>query len=58
MAYYTMVNDADEIIGIHCDDPVMWIPLNDGNSDYLRYLGWVAEGNMAEPWLPPVPEEG
>ena len=27
-----------------------FIPMNEGNSDYVAYLAWVAEGNTAEEW--------
>ena len=29
-----------------------WIPLNPANTDYAKYLAWVAEGNTATEWSP------
>tara|TARA_Y100001973_G_C5182860_1_gene325963 strand:+ start:1834 stop:2013 length:180 start_codon:yes stop_codon:yes gene_type:complete len=29
--------------------PNLFIPFNDANGDYLKYLEWVAEGNTPDP---------
>lgn len=35
---------------------VSYIPTDPANSDYQKYLAWVAEGNVAEEWSPNAPE--
>jgi hypothetical protein len=31
------------------------IPKDTANTDYARYLEWIAEGNTPDPYVPPVP---
>lgn len=31
-----------------------FISLSEDNRDYLEYLAWVAEGNIAEEWQPEI----
>lgn len=32
------------------------IPADSANTDYKRYLAWIAAGNRASPYVPPVPQ--
>jgi hypothetical protein len=32
------------------DGTLVFIPFDEGNTDYQAYLDWVAEGNTAEEW--------
>lgn len=58
MSYYkvTIKNDlTDDVENIMFIDPmgVIWgIPKDENNTDYQRFLAWVAEGNKAEEWKP------
>lgn len=33
---------------IFCTVDNMWIPVDEGNAGYQKYLGWVGQGNVAE----------
>jgi hypothetical protein len=33
-------------------DEDLIVPFDEGNTDYIAYLAWVAEGNTAEKWQP------
>lgn len=57
MNYYEVTNEDGKTVSIHCDDPVMWIPLDEANADYQRFLEWVAQGNTASRYVPPVVDE-
>ena len=47
---YKNVKDIDGSIGnyIFRKEDNAFIPKNEGNTDYQKYLEWVAEGNTAE----------
>lgn len=34
------------------DNQIFFIPISEGNTDYQKYLKWVAEGNTAEEYQP------
>lgn len=42
---YTVVKLNNEIIHIRCEKG--FVPISEDNSDYQKYLEWVAEGNEA-----------
>jgi len=51
MYYINEVRDFKVIIMLK-DDFTIYIPFDEGNSDYQKYLSWVAEGNEATEWNP------
>lgn len=51
--YRILVGANSKIVVLRNDDgSTLWIPMDEANADYQRYLAWVAEGNTAEPWQP------
>lgn len=53
MIYHIVENDVHNVIRQQTDDgTVLWIPLDAANTDYQRYLEWVAAGGIPEPWQP------
>ena len=51
MTYYIVENDVNPVIRQQADDgTVLWIPMDEANTDYQRYLEWVAAGGIPEPW--------
>ncbi len=45
----------DSAIMIVCTDDnqkEMWIPCDEFNYDYQKYLAWIEEGNEPEEWQP------
>jgi hypothetical protein len=54
---YRLVKDVftGEINKVFREEDLTWIPFDPANTDYQKYLEWLAEGN--EP-LPPDPVEG
>jgi hypothetical protein len=45
---------TDEVISIVMkkDDQLFFIPLDENNSDYERFLLWLLAGNTAPAWIP------
>ena len=41
-------NKEESVKTVDADSNTKFIPIHEGNTDYLAYLAWVAEGNTAE----------
>lgn len=50
--YLIKTNTLSGIPVILRTEDACWIPMDEANIDYQKYLAWVAEGNEAEPWEP------
>lgn len=46
--YYESISETGRIIVYAADGVRLFIPPDPANTDYQRYLAWVAEGNTAE----------
>jgi len=49
MIMYKLTTYLGEIVGVLKLDTNAHIPMNTDNTDYQKYLAWVAEGNTPEP---------
>lgn len=51
--YYTYQSshpNSEGMIVVQNENSTTFIPMNENNTDYKKYLEWVAEGNEAEEW--------
>ncbi len=50
---YTLTNSQSVIR----DADQAWIPFDPANTDYQAYLRWLEEGNIPNPYVPPLEPE-
>ena len=51
-----LTNEVSCVVEINSNNEHWFIPLDESNLDYQRYLAWVAEGNEATEYVCPFPE--
>jgi hypothetical protein len=50
MIMYKLINNlSGELVSIFKPETHSYIPVNPANTDYQKYLKWVAEGNTPQP---------
>jgi hypothetical protein len=49
------LTDSIVIVRVNSADSKTYIPPEPANTDYQQYLAWLAEGNVPEPYVPPLP---
>jgi hypothetical protein len=48
---YFVIKEKGDVTAVVCDNGISF-PSDPANTDYQQYLAWVAEGNIAEEWIP------
>ncbi len=49
--YKLVTSSLSNNVNVRRDSDSAFIPMDEANTDYKKYLEWVAEGNTAEEWV-------